>query len=916
MGLTKENKELFISLVKILVNICYNISISFHRRGQMERLKKQMEFILEVDKLKKVTRQSYISDGSRFENDTEHSWSLALMCMLLCEYSNRDIDVLRTMSMVIIHDIVELDAGDTYAYDEAGNLSKRDREVAAAERIFHILPLDQATYMRGLWEEFEAGRTPEAKFASTLDRVQPILLNDITGGKAWKNHGVKASQVYKRNEATKEGSQEIWEFARELLEKNIEKENIIEDRGMTMDNKEIRERYELAMERVEGILTEETVKAPYNEYFQSMSGFILEIKSLLSSIEEGQLNSMSLEALQQLNASLYKDIVGGNYETSFANPRFAAEKCGEKYGKIMAFLAAEIRGMIVYAYENRLFDITINLELFIEVYNYFEGENEHTYKDVKNAIYYFISDYSEITVVDRIRESLDTTLDFAVDIIRNSDLEDLRYLYKFGEYISENELAVAKYLNALPQEKIDAMASTYTEGFRKGFIQQRMDLGKKALVNIRYAVGFERIIRKAIENFKEMGLEPIIFRAAIASINKNPNGKAGYFSTSPNRQYEYDHRFDSGIYMDKAFIEKKLIHFRQGYERYKDLADKMAGPAVLGVFGEIPFQPENKKENCKLDEKQQKLQVNYQRDIGLISNEYIKQEETSFTIIAYPIPEIGEEFQEIFDETVKVNTLDDKLYQEIQQAMIDVLDQGDYVQILGSGENKTNLKVKLAELSDKNKETLFENCLADVNIPVGEVFTSPKLEGTNGILHVSQVYLGMLKYMDLTLTFEDGTIKDYTCKNFKEESANKEFLKENLLCGHETLPMGEFAIGTNTAAYVMAKKYNISDKLPILIAEKTGPHFAVGDTCYSMSEDNRVYNPDGKEIIAKENSISILRKSDIEKAYFSCHTDITIPYDELGEISVYTKEGEKTTIIKNGKFVLKGTEKLNEALEG
>jgi leucyl aminopeptidase (aminopeptidase T) len=200
-----------------------------------------------------------------------------------------------------------------------------------------------------------------------------------------------------------------------------------------------------------------------------------------------------------------------------------------------------------------------------------------------------------------------------------------------------------------------------------------------------------------------------------------------------------------------------------------------------------------------------------------------------------------------------------------------------------------------------------------VNIPVGEVFTSPKLTGTEGILHVSKVYLNELEYKELYLEFKDGKITDYNCGNFIQEEENKRFVKENLMYNQETLPIGEFAIGTNTTAYVMAQTYQIADKLPILIAEKTGPHFAVGDTCYQMSEEMRLYNPDGKEIVAKDNEISILRKTDMEKAYFNCHTDITIPYDELGEIGVYKKNGEKTTIIKDGRFILPGTEKLNEA---
>jgi hypothetical protein len=178
---------------------------------------------------------------------------------------------------------------------------------------------------------------------------------------------------------------------------------------------------------------------------------------------------------------------------------------------------------------------------------------------------------------------------------------------------------------------------------------------------------------------------------------------------------------------------------------------------------------------------------------------------------------------------------------------------------------------------------------------------------------VTQVYLNGLEYLDLCLNFEDGKISSYTCENFEAEEENKQFVKENLMYNQDTLPMGEFAIGTNTTAYVMAQKYQIADKLPILIAEKTGPHFAVGDTCYKMSEDLELYNPDGKRIAAKDNEISILRKTDLDKAYFNCHTDITIPYDELGEITVYKKNGEMVTIIKDGRFILPGTQRLNDA---
>ena len=241
----------------------------------------------------------------------------------------------------------------------------------------------------------------------------------------------------------------------------------------------------------------------------------------------------------------------------------------------------------------------------------------------------------------------------------------------------------------------------------------------------------------------------------------------------------------------------------------------------------------------------------------------------------------------------------------------------------------TNLTVALCDLKDASKETKFENCLADVNIPVGEVFTSPKLKGTNGLLHVTEVYLNGLYYKDLKITFKDGMIEEYSCANFPDEEDGQKFIKENLLYNRETLPIGECAIGTNTTAYVMAEKYGIMSKLPILIAEKMGPHIAIGDTCYSYCEDVRVYNPDGKEIVAKENECSVLRKEDPKKAYFNCHTDITIPYEELSRITAVTvrvvesevmhdlaEERVEIPILLDGRFVLEGTLKLKEAFEG
>ena len=680
------------------------------------------------------------------------------------------------------------------------------------------------------------------------------------------------------------------------------------------ENEAVAERFQLSMERIHEICTEEMNDKNFEEYFQKTAKFICHIEHLLGKIENDWLKTAAEEELRAENQALYEDILPENYESSFANPDYAAAKVGDTYGQLLCFVYTEIRGMIIYAFEERKADITILCELFLQLYTWF-GEEIPAYEELKDIVYWYMSDYCDVKLEQRVRDMVDPEMSFARDIIMEEDLSSTRYLYLFGEYISDSELKTVEFLNTLPKAQIEKLARTFTEGYRMGFQSAGIDLSKKKTVNVRYCLGFERIIKEAVRMFEEMGLQSVIYRSAVASVNKRQALKIGYYGCIANPQYEYDHRADAALYTDKAFVERKLGALRHAYDLYKDWSKMHAGPAVLEVFGEIPFAPAAKETACSLNEKQQKLQVYYHNTSGQIVNEYIPGDERSFTIMALPVPAEGEKFAEIFEETVKINTLDYKLYEGIQQNIIDALDQGVSVHILGKDSNCTDLTIKLHPLNDPEKETIFENCVADVNIPVGEVFTSPVLEGTNGTLHVSEVFLNDLKYVDLKVELKDGMVADYSCGNFDSPEEGKNYILENVMYHHDTLPVGEFAIGTNTTAYVMAEKYGITEKLPILIAEKMGPHFALGDTCYSFSEDQKTYNPDGKEVVAKDNSYSVLRKEDVSKAYFNCHTDITIPYNELALIEVVHADGSRVEIIRDGRFVLPGTEELNRPFE-
>ncbi|MBQ0027940.1 MAG: aminopeptidase [Lachnospiraceae bacterium] len=676
------------------------------------------------------------------------------------------------------------------------------------------------------------------------------------------------------------------------------------------------ERYELAQLRIEEINKCPEAEGALAEYFKAVTTFLIMVMETYALVRDGRMRESTEASKAVWNKRLYEELLN-RYEGSFLNPQYAVNELGE-YGQVLSAVYAECRSMIAFAYEMKEEKLLMRMELFLEIYSMFSmayASKEKVDTQALNRIYAsFAYDYIADNTEDSILELIDTDNGIAGRIIAGADLSATEYLYDYGEYISENELKMVRFLATLSDEEIDRMARTYTEGYRIGFITTGKDLSIKETVEIRYFIGIERVVRRAVELFDELGLRTSIRRAPASFVCGRRLSKIGYFGAIANKQFECDHENDRVLYIDRKYTERKLEALKNVYEKHKQQAAVFGGPAVIESFGEEPFCLVEKAEVLKPDAATRELITEYTVRSGDIVNQYIKGEERSFTIIAFPTPEIGDRFEEIFAETMQVNTLDYMLYRDMQQIIIDTLDKAKYVKIEGTNGNLTDLKVKLWEIDNPDKETIFENCVADVNIPVGEVFTSPVLEGTTGVLNVKNVYLNGMPYNNLKLTLKDGMIDDYSCENYDNEAVNKEYIKEHLLFQHKTLPIGEFAIGTNTTAYVMTKKYGLEAIMPILIAEKTGPHFAMGDTCYSHEEDMMTYNPDGKAIVARENSISALRKSDPLKAYFGCHTDITIPYDELGRLYGVMDDGTELEIIREGRFVLKGTEALNEPL--
>ena len=356
---------------------------------------------------------------------------------------------------------------------------------------------------------------------------------------------------------------------------------------------DVAERYGLVIERIQNIKIDDTVSAPYRDYFVKVADFMLYLHELLMLVDKDEFRTLPMDELKAHNDRMFEEIRSRNYDTSYTNPEYAVKTLGQEYGQYLCDLLLKIRATHTYAMEHRVLEMTVVYELFVEIYNIFESE-ELSVQAVKDAVYWHVSDYQDLFLDYQIRSIVDGSLTFYKDIVMDSDLSDLRYLYWYGYNITDNEIEIARFLNSRTEAEIDDMAATCTEGFVRGFVLGRKDLSKKKTVNIYMPIGFERMVRKVVERLGKSGLDVII-------------RDAGVSSTVANKQYQFDHKFNIGLYMDKAYVDRRLSVAKVAFEKYKDMATLMAGPIAIETFGETPFEPVAKKEAIKLDAKQQKL---------------------------------------------------------------------------------------------------------------------------------------------------------------------------------------------------------------------------------------------------------------------------------------------------------------------
>lgn len=673
-----------------------------------------------------------------------------------------------------------------------------------------------------------------------------------------------------------------------------------------IENEKILDCYERSLVYIREMAAEtennegEQEKGKYYRFFNHTAKWVLRLGEIEKNYNEEYFIKKSFNELKEENISLYSELLGENYNASYANPTYSVSIFGDGMGQLLSAFYAMFREYIGYAFKHRIFSMLESNKLLIEAYHLVKYE-EVDYEELKRIV----TKSDEASIIRNISYRFEerANKDFGVykETITEADLNDPKYLFKLGKYITENEVKTSEFLLKYPNDKIEKLSRTVVDAFIRSFTVDNKDRKNRNVVRLFYNAGQEIILRHVIRDFEQRG-----FEVAIAEV----------LSTNPNKQYDYDHRFDNVLYLNEEYSAFYIGAYEKACEKSYNTLKLSVGPILFESFGEKPFSPVKKSECLKLSKEQEKIHQNQRNRLNQIYEKYEVSEEISFCIIAFPSPEIGERFENIFKDILKINMMDNGLYEKIQQHIIDALDLGEFVHIKGKGANETDIKVKLPKLQNPDKQTNFVNCVADVNIPLGEVYTTPELKGTSGVLHIEDIFLGGLRYKNLKVMFKDGYVSGYSCTNFDNEKDNSEYIKENLMRLHETLPLGEFAIGTNTYAYVVAQKYDIIEVLPILIIEKMGPHFAIGDTCFSWVEDLPVYNIlNKKEITARDNEMSILRKEDLNKAYTGVHTDITLPYEGIEFISVLTYSGESIEIIRDGKFVLRGTEELNKPFE-
>lgn len=484
-------------------------------------------------------------------------------------------------------------------------------------------------------------------------------------------------------------------------------------------------------------------------------------------------------------------------------------------------------------------------------------------------------------------------------ILRRACGTDLGWMESYGLPVTVEERALARFLYQYPARRLREMGEHIVQALLHGFVSQSRDRRARKLVRLSCCLGQEALAQEVLRSLEERGLRGIVQKPQCLTWTGT---------------YAMAHAADQAACLSEGALDALLEAYRQAFEERADALRDTCGMIGIGQFGEAAGVPGARPGAYEPPPERRQRLLRFADAKRELEARYLAPSDLSFCKVAYPNLLVGENFPAVFDAFYQLNTMDSQRYELIQQTIIDALDTCERVELKGAGDNRTDLTVRLGALKDPERETNFLNCGGDLNIPHGELFTTPRLEGTNGVLHVKDIYLKGVYFKDLILRFENGIIINYGCGGCESEAAGRDYVREHLFQGNDTLPVGEFAIGSNTLAYAIARDMDLVSRMPILLAEKMGPHIAVGDPCFARGEDAPVYNLyDGKEMVARENERTARRGGD-EPVYTNIHTDITLAFDELERLEGVRADGGRVPVLKDGRFVLAGTEPLNEPL--
>jgi len=583
------------------------------------------------------------------------------------------------------------------------------------------------------------------------------------------------------------------------------------------------------------------------------------------------------------------DFQGEGYEKSFASPDYL-KSLGYSEVDLLSVIYVWLCESLTSAYLQRPLFVWNKQGILRALKDFSRNKDRKRLQAVLNLTYLEQLDYVSGT---KEKELMDPDNAF-YNILMNSQKDNLKWMCGYGTIISPDDIKMYEFYSQLSEELIDSLATHIVVSFFHGFISQSREIGNRNFIRMIYSIGQERLAKAVVNKFREKGFFVILYKPSSSSINP---------------KFIAEHKLDTMAYTDEKCYQEDLKAYKNTMFNLIQEEGQICGYVKIAQFGKkleqvasssFAFKPEEKILNAYLEMYNEKRRL---------EASIIKPDTISFCSITFPEKNIGLDFEEIFESFCQINLQDSYPFEQVQKVIIDELDKCQFLHIEGRKNNKTNLTIKLPELKNPQKETLFLNCGGDLNVPYGELFTTPELKGTRGKLYIEKIYLNNVPYEKLELDFEDGKIVKSTCKNFGNEKENEEYVKQELLQGKKDVTIGEAAIGTNTLAYSVSRKYDILFRMPILLLEKMGPHIAVGDPCFARGEKSSVFDLyTSKEMIARYNEET--KKGN----YLNFHTDITLPYGEIKKLYGETKTGEKILIMKNGLFVLKGTKLLNENL--